>query len=92
MLGELEKNGITSITGAEVKEISGNSVIFTASGEKKSLSADTVVLAAGYRPSTGLLENLKSAGVKESYVIGDCLEPRKAMDAIKEGFRVGSGV
>jgi 2-enoate reductase len=46
---------------------------------------DTVVLAVGYAPATELEGQLAAANVP--FVrIGDCVEPRKVLDAIWEGF------
>ena len=51
-------------------------------------SFDTVVLAAGAQPRNELGEEAKTK-VKEVYVIGDAAEPRKGLNAIREGFEVG---
>jgi len=55
-------------------------------GRKEILAADTVVLAAGTRPNDGLEAALRARSV-EFQKIGDCAEPRKAIDAIHEGFK-----
>ena len=59
---------------------SENEVIF--------IRADTVVMAIGYRASQDLAQELEKSG-RPIYVIGDCREPRKIIDAIHEGFQVG---
>ena len=51
------------------------------------LEADTVVLAMGMRSENKLAEELKGI-VPEIYTIGDCVEPRDAMYAIREGAEV----
>ena len=51
------------------------------------LEADTVVLAAGHKGDNGLSDILQGK-VPELYPIGDCLQPRRVMDAIWEGFRL----
>ena len=49
--------------------------------------AETVVIAMGLRPDRSLVEAL--ADRPNVYAIGDCVEPREAVDAIREGFQVG---
>ena len=56
-------------------------------GGKEVLSADTVVLATGIRPNNEL-EAALGALPAELHKVGDCVEPRKAIDAIHEGFQV----
>jgi 2,4-dienoyl-CoA reductase-like NADH-dependent reductase (Old Yellow Enzyme family)/thioredoxin reductase len=56
-------------------------------GRKEILAADTIVLAAGTRPNDKLEAALRALPV-EFHKIGDCANPRKAIDAIHEGFQV----
>ena len=48
--------------------------------------ADTIVLAVGLMPQRELVEAVQNK-VPEVYAIGDCVEPRKVINAIWEGFR-----
>ena len=50
--------------------------------------ADSVVVAKGMRLEKELVEALRDE-VAEVYTAGDCVAPRKALNAIDEGFRVG---
>ena len=76
------------LTETSVAEIADDSVtLVDRDGERSILANDTVVLALGLRANRGLEESLKDT-VAETYVIGDCAEPRKVMDAIWEGFRL----
>ena len=50
----------------------------------KSVVADTIVLAAGSTPNTELAEALKGPKV---YSIGDCAEPRRILEAMREGWK-----
>ncbi len=85
MLKELDILGVTTLTGATVKEIREGEVIFSRGDEEQSLPADSVVLALGARPVDELSEKLEQAGLNV-IKIGDCVSPRKVMDAIHEGF------
>ncbi|MFC1592791.1 FAD-dependent oxidoreductase [Candidatus Omnitrophota bacterium] len=55
-------------------------------GKRSTLKADNVVLAVGLKPNSKLIEVLTDS-VPEVYAIGDCVEPRKIINAIWEGFR-----
>ena len=59
----------------------------TVRGEKGKydLPVDTVVLAVGAKPENSLLGGLEGK-VPEMYAIGDCLSPRKMIEAIHEGY------
>jgi 2,4-dienoyl-CoA reductase-like NADH-dependent reductase (Old Yellow Enzyme family)/thioredoxin reductase len=56
--------------------------------EDKRLEIDTVVIHLRQRPLNQWLEELKGA-VPEIYKIGDCLEPRQAIDAVADGAQIG---
>jgi NADPH-dependent 2,4-dienoyl-CoA reductase/sulfur reductase-like enzyme len=77
---------IKIITGAEVKEIGENSVVVVREEGRQAIQGiDTVVLAAGATPRNEIVEDIKATGVAV-HVIGDALEPRKAIDAIHQAF------
>ena len=52
------------------------------------LKADTVVLAVGSKPRKSLAQELKKAGYYY-FGIGDCVQVRDAMKAVREGAEVG---
>lgn len=52
------------------------------------LKADTVVIAAGAKPDNRLSQELEGV-VPQVYSIGDCVEARDALVAIREGAEVG---
>jgi pyruvate/2-oxoglutarate dehydrogenase complex dihydrolipoamide dehydrogenase (E3) component len=89
-LNRLDAIGVISFTSVKSYEkiTEAGLTLITSQGERKIIPADTVVLAAGYRPDVALFEKLKSA-VNEVHLVGDCVEPRKIMDAIADGSRVG---
>ena len=77
------------LTETSVAEITDDSVtLVDKDGKRSKLANDTVVLALGLKSNRELEEALGDK-VPETYVIGDCVEPRKVMDAIWEGFRLG---
>ena len=92
MLSRLKYKGVTIVTGVEYQEITDAGVVIsTATGEKKVIEADTVVLAAGSTPNNELAEALNGK-VDRVVLVGDCVEPRSIMEAIAEGFRAGLNV
>ena len=61
-------------------------VVQTEGQPEELLPADSIILSAGMRPRTALVQQLQQAAVPESYVIGDCSAARKMGDAIREGY------
>ena len=53
----------------------------------KNIVADTIVLAAGSTPNTDLADSLKGKD-PEVHSIGDCVDPRRILEAIREGWKV----
>jgi 2-enoate reductase len=51
--------------------------------------AETVIIALGLRADRSLADALENQGGLEVRVIGDCVEPREALEAVWEGFEVG---
>ena len=81
---------ITTVTNATVREITPDLKLVIQQGERASVLAgfDTIVMAVGYKSDTSLEEHLKSTGIKVPYVsIGDCVTPRKVIDATWEAFQ-----
>ena len=54
-------------------------------GVRTAVPADTVVIAAGFRPNRTLIDQLKNETKLQVYEAGDCVRPRKIFDAIHEG-------
>ena len=78
---------VNILTETKCLEIRDNGITITDKyGKRSTLEADTVVLAVGLKSNERLLEALKDK-IPEVYAIGDCVEPRKVINAIWEGFR-----
>ena len=89
LISRLAADGVTMMTGVECKKIFAEGVVITArDGKEQTLAADTVVLAAGAKPDRRLLQEIKGLA-PEIYPIGDCVEPRRILEAISEGHRIG---
>ena len=84
----LKKNHVAVTPYTAIRKISGKEVTVAdvISGEERIIrDVDTVVMATGYRSENRLYKALKGH-VKEVHVIGDCKLPRRALDAIHEGY------
>ena len=91
VLHRLQNAGIEMATSTRAQEITDRGVRATRNNSTQVFEADTVVLAAGFAPNTGLAEKL-AGKFPTLYSIGDCVEPRKIVDAIDDGARVGREV
>ncbi len=89
LLERLKKLGVSLMTDARTIEITQDGINIT--GNRRAhehVEAQTVILALGSKPNTQLLEPLRKK-VTELHAIGDCLEPRNILAAIREGSQVG---
>ncbi len=86
LLRLLSENKVEQLTESTLLEIVTDGVMIkTKSGEQK-ISGDTVVLAMGMKSNISLTDKMQRAG-SEFVTIGDCVKPRRIIDAIWEGFR-----
>ncbi|MHA1278684.1 MAG: oxidoreductase [Candidatus Helarchaeota archaeon] len=86
ILKDLAWRGVDMIPNATVEKITKNSVIYRVGDETKSISCDTVVIATGAKANDTLYKELKGK-VKDVRIIGDAKRPRKAIEALEEGFK-----
>ncbi len=88
LLERLKGHGVSILTSAKVKEILDDGVVFTRNGDDEYIRGmDRVVLAMGAISVDDLSEQVKDK-VDEVYVIGDAKNPRRAIEAIHEGFEI----
>lgn len=80
-------HGVFIYPDSSLFEIRDNGVYVVNNCDLLFLEADSVVFATGMRPENGLEETLRGI-VPEIYTIGDCVEPRDAMYAIREGAEI----
>ncbi|MFC2039412.1 FAD-dependent oxidoreductase, partial [Chloroflexota bacterium] len=80
--------GVEALTSAKAKAITDSGVTVEEAGQTRTIGADSVVLAAGFRPNTFLWEALKDK-VPRLHLIGDSLEPKHIREAVHEGWTVG---
>ena len=81
----VDESGVASLTSAKIQTLGGNGIVVSINGAEKKIAADSVVLALGMKSRSQLKDSLAQAPF-EVFAIGDCVKPRKIMDAIWEGF------
>jgi 2,4-dienoyl-CoA reductase-like NADH-dependent reductase (Old Yellow Enzyme family)/thioredoxin reductase len=89
-VGELHKLGVEVVPYARLYGIDGDTVYFqhATSGEPIIFEGiDTLVTSLGHHRVAGLEDELADWG-GDVYVIGDCLTPRTAEEAVLEGLKV----
>ncbi len=84
----LVKKGVNLYPHCPVVEIREGGLYIIFEGDLLFLEAETIVLAAGFQSENMIYEGLKGH-IDELYQIGDCVEPRTVMWAIREGAEIG---
>jgi len=89
LMEKFKDKGVKILTETKVMEVTDTGVVVDYPGGRKSLEADTVVVAAGSKSDRNLIQALEKVipKLKKFYVIGDCLQPRKALEAIDDGYQ-----
>ena len=85
----LKKYGVNIITGSSLLEVTDEGATLIDAGYKrKTLPADTVVIAVGYRSDRELYKKL-CGKIADLYIIGDAYEAVNIMDAIWSANEIG---
>ena len=89
LLKRLGRKKVKVLTNSIIREITeeGISIFDTKSSGRENIKAENVVLSLGAKANDKLFKELKGK-VKELYAIGDCVKPRKIIDAIYEAFQI----
>ena len=86
MLGRLDSNRVEILCNVVVERVEKNKVMYRQGGLTFEIGGvDHIVLALGYK-ANDLIPQIPSAKIHR---IGDCLRPRKAIEAVHEGFLLG---
>jgi 2,4-dienoyl-CoA reductase (NADPH2) len=91
ILQDLSRLGVRTLNKALAKEITERGVVMEREGREELIPGDTVVLAVGAKPVNSLYDRIKNR-VKEIHMIGDAKSPRKALEAVAEGFEAGRAI
>lgn len=85
LLEMINDHGVSFMTRAQIMEITGSGVAVSMNGINKEIAGDSVVVALGLTSQSQLMESFKDSPF-ELFAIGDCVKPRKILNAIWEGF------
>jgi len=83
----LIEKGVYIYQNCPVAEIRAEGIYIVFNNDLTFLKVDTVILAVGVKPEQEMGEELKQRGL-EVYQIGDCVEPRDVMWAIREAAEI----
>jgi len=88
LLELLVANNVNILTNTGIQEvIAEGAIISNEIFKKRTIKADTVVLALGLKPDDKLYESLRRK-VVHLHALGDCREPRNIMGAIWDSYEV----
>jgi 2,4-dienoyl-CoA reductase-like NADH-dependent reductase (Old Yellow Enzyme family)/thioredoxin reductase len=88
---ELEKS-VKTMPGLKCTEITDKGVmVVNNEGKQTLIEADTIIVAVGYKSRSGIVDALRGAA-PEFMEIGDCVKPRKVLQAVRTGYDAGMAV
>jgi len=88
LLKRLQELKVSFIVNTKVIQIDQDYVRGVTNGEERNFRGDSFIVAMGMESERTLGASLKK-DLLEYYEAGDCLKPRKLMEAIHEGFALG---
>jgi pyruvate/2-oxoglutarate dehydrogenase complex dihydrolipoamide dehydrogenase (E3) component len=89
LLNRLKKQDVSLLTQTKVTGLNANEALVEQEGVATRLPIETVVMAVGVQANRELPDALENSGL-DVRVIGDAIKPRKALEAIWEGFETAS--
>jgi thioredoxin reductase len=94
LMRRLSEKDVQILVNRKVMEISSEGVQVDHFGQHEKFPCDAVVVAVGSSPERTLLQELEEIipELDGFYIAGDCIEPRKALEAIYEGALVGNEI
>lgn len=89
MMSKFSSRGVDVRCNTRLKEISnGRAVLVKGEDKESEIDYDVLVIAVGTRSDHELADCIALSGC-EIYVAGDCIRPRRILDAIADGDRIG---
>jgi len=83
----LNESSVNILTNVKVSKITDEGVVIQKNGDSQIVKANTVVLAVGLKAQRKLSDDLEDK-LQAVHVVGDCVEPRKLMNAIWEAYSI----
>jgi 2,4-dienoyl-CoA reductase-like NADH-dependent reductase (Old Yellow Enzyme family)/thioredoxin reductase len=92
LLSRLESRGITMHTETKILSCEEQGVRVLLRGSKEAfIPGNTFIMALGYRPLNQLENDLKGS-LPRIHTIGDCVKPRKIIDAVSEAYAIANQI
>ncbi len=88
LLGRLRRQDVEIHTSTRVTSLSKENAFAQQNDSQVSFPIETVVMAVGVKSDRELVDAKELSGL-DKHVIGDAVQPRKALEAVWEGFEVG---
>lgn len=87
LMKKLSEENVQIFVNRKVQEIFDKGVRADHFGQEEEFTCDAIIIAVGSKPQRTLMQELKEIipELEGFYIIGDCVEPRKALEAIYEG-------
>jgi 2,4-dienoyl-CoA reductase-like NADH-dependent reductase (Old Yellow Enzyme family)/thioredoxin reductase len=86
LLERLQKMQVQALTQCSISEVQGPTVFYVRGGLRHRIDGvDSVVAAVGSTATKNLSDAVKGMGMAV-YAVGDCVKPRRILEAIREGF------
>lgn len=92
LIRKLTESNVKTITGCSIDRITGEGLFVKENNEElKFIETHNIVLATGFISKTELYEKSKYR-FKAVYCVGDCVEPRKILNAIHEAALIANSI
>ncbi|MFH1381614.1 MAG: FAD-dependent oxidoreductase [Chloroflexota bacterium] len=88
LLKRLKEQGVTLLTSVKYEEITDDGLVIIQNGQRQTVEADTIVLAAGAVASNQLARELEGK-IGKIFIIGDSLTPGSILEATASGTKAG---
>ena len=85
LMAKVRELGLTAVTGAKVKAIEGNTVIYEKDGAEQRVTGDTILYAVGMQPNEEVYEAVCTKAPQVT-LIGDCKQVGQVKGAVHTGF------
>ena len=92
LIERLQKLQVQALTQCSISEVQGHTVLYVRGGLRHRIDGvDNVVVAVGSAAIKGLADAMKGMGIAV-YTVGDCVKPRRILEAIREGFETAFAI
>lgn len=87
ILNRVLNRGVRILINSQILKIESNQIVIDVNGQKKNFLFDSLITAVGRSPDNKLFYLIKDKQ-KKKYMIGDCVQPRKIVDAVHEAYEL----